>query len=387
MRALRSLALFSIVCVWTAAAQQPSDVVARVGDVAITRADLANEIPDQYKAQYARVTGELRETQRQAVRELLGTREMERIAKQRHIDVEQLYRETIARELENFSPDAQAKIHQIETSVDEADRLTLEEIIDRRLYDEAKRRAIAIDTKIAPNDIEFLRDYENARRNHAQSTDPIEKQIADAAEEARQAVLRKRVIEAARAVVKVERFLEAPRVHVAADGFPRLGKPDAPVQLVVFTDFECPYCAETEPVLHQLFDKYRDDLSIVMRDYPMANRIHAMPSAIAARCAFAQGKYWPYHDLLFANRTALTEENFRAFAGQVGLDVDAFARCEANPATRVAIEREVEQGRAYGVDATPTLFLNGRLLSGTQTVERLSRLVEEEKKRRPSPRQ
>lgn len=378
---MRVFALAVVLCAWSASAQQPGDVVARVGGVAITRADLANEIPEQYKAQYTRVTGELRDTERQAVRELLGTREMERIAKERHIDVEQLYRETIANELEHFSTDAQAKIHQIEASIDEADRLTLEEIIDRRLYDEGKRRGLTVDPNIAFDDVAYLRAYEAARIKRAKSEAPLDKQIAESAAEAREVVMRQRVIDAARKVVDVERTLEPPRVHVATNGFPRMGSASAPVQLVVFSDFECPYCAEIDPQLRKLYEHYEGDLSLVMRDYPMPNRIHSMPSAIAARCAFAQGKYWPYHDLLFANRTALTDENFRAFAERSGLDVAAFERCQADPATRATLEREIEQGRAYGVDATPTLFLNGRLLSGVQTLERLTRLVDEEKKR------
>ena len=365
----------------TAFSQQPTDVVARVGDQVITRADLATEIPEQYKSQYTRVTGELRDTERQAVRELLGTREMERTAKQRHVDVEQIYREAIANDLEQFSTDAQAKIHQIEASIDEADRLTLEEIIDRRLYDEAQRRKLTVDQNIAFDDLAYLRAYEAARINRAKSQDPLDKQIADSAAEAHEVVLRQRMIAAARAVVPVERTLEPPRVRVNANGFPRLGNANAPVQLVVFTDFECPYCAESAPMWRKLAEHYPNDVSVVMRDYPMANRIHAMPAAIAARCAFAQGKFWEYHDLLFANRTALTEENFLAFAQRLGLNTDAFARCEADPMTRAAIEAGVEQGRAYGVDATPTLFLNGRLISGEQTLERLTRLIEEEKKR------
>jgi protein-disulfide isomerase len=362
-------------------AAEPNDVVARVGEAAIHRSDLATEIPDEYKAQYTRVTGELRETQQQAVRELLGTRNIEATARQRHVDPEQIYREAIARDSESFTTAAQAKIHQIEASVYEADRLTLEEIIDRRLYDEATRRGLKIDTNIAFDDVAYLRAYEAARRSRVNSADPLDKQIADSAAEGRTAVLRQRMIAAARAVVPVQRFLDPPRVKVATAGFPRMGSADAPVQFVVFTDFECPYCAETEPVLKRIVQTYGSDVSLVMRDFPMPNRKAALPSAIAARCASMQGKYWPYHDLLFANRTSLTDENFRRFAAETGLNTEAFSQCLANPATRTTLEREIDQARAYGVDATPTMFINGRLLSGTATFEQLSRLIEAERRR------
>jgi len=95
-----------------------------------------------------------------------------------------------------------------------------------------------------------------------------------------------------------------------------------------------------------------------------------------------QDKYWPFHDLLFANRTALIAENFRRFAAQSGMNVDAFERCVADPAIRSAIDRDVADGRAYGVDATPTLFINGRIVSGAASCEQLSRLVEEEKRKK-----
>jgi protein-disulfide isomerase len=377
MRTTIAVAIFIGAALSTAA----QEVVARVGDAVITRADLAAEIPDQYKEQYARVTAELRDTEHRAARELLGSRQIEALAKQRHVDVEQIYRETIDRERTNFAASDQAKIHQIEASIYEADRLTLEEIIDRTLFDEGTRRGLTFDTNIAYDDVAYLRAYEAARRERVKSPEPFEKQAADSAAEARAVVLRARMIAAARAVVPVERMLPPPRVQVPTAGFPRLGNAAAPVEIVVFTDFECPYCAETEPALKQLIERYPNDVTIVMRDFPMANRRAAFPSAFAARCAFAQGKYWPFHDLLFANRTALTDENFRLFASRVGVDADAFAQCRANPATRAAIDREIEEARAYGVDATPTVFVNGRLLSGAQTFEGLSRLVEEEKKR------
>ncbi|HEX8171582.1 MAG TPA: thioredoxin domain-containing protein [Thermoanaerobaculia bacterium] len=362
----------------TAFAQSPSDVVARVGEHVITRADLVAELPEQYHAQYERVTAELRDTQHQAVRELLGTRTIEATAKQRHVDVEQIYRETLNRELENFPVATQAKLHQIEASIDQADRLTLEESIDRRLYDEAVQRGLTVDQNVAFDDVAYLRAYETARRNRAQSSDPVDQQIAASAAEARAAVLRARMIEAARRVVKVERLLQPPRVRVSTAGFPRLGNPDAPVQLVVFTDYECPYCAENDPVVHELFKRYGNDVSVVMRDYPMAQRKSAMPAAIAARCASEQGKFWEYHDLLFANRTALTSENFRAFAERLGMNVATFDRCVADPITRATIEREVEQARSYGVDATPTYILNGRLIAGVQTLEGFAHLIAEE---------
>jgi len=350
---------------------QTGDVVARVGEAVIRRADLAAEIPDQYKQQYARVTGELRDTQHQAVRELLGTRGIEALARQRHVDAEQIYRETIERDMESFSTAAQAKIHQIEASVYEADRLTIEEIIDRRLYDEGTRRGLHVDAGISFDDADYLHAYESARRNN--------KEMNEAVADARAAVMRKRMIEAARAVVPVQRFLQPPRVKISAAGFPRLGNTAAPVQLVVFTDFECPYCAETEPVLKRVVETYGNAVSLVMRDFPMANRKAAFPSAVAARCASKQGKYWPYHDLLFANRTQLTAENFRRFAAQVGMNVDAFEQCVADPATRAAIDAEVEEARAYGVEATPALFVNGRIVNGAPTFEQLARLIDAER--------
>jgi protein-disulfide isomerase len=84
---------------------------------------------------------------------------------------------------------------------------------------------------------------------------------------------------------------------------------------------------------------------------------------------------------LFQNRTKLTAENFHAFAGLVGADVATFDRCVADPSIRAALDREVAQARAYGIDATPTMFVNGRLVAGTATHEQLTRLVAEERAR------
>ena len=179
----------------------------------------------------------------------------------------------------------------------------------------------------------------------------------------------------------------APRVHLLPPAFdvgtgdrPSLGDASAPITLIEFSDYECPYCKTAEPIIQQVLKTYGDKVHFVYRDYPLDFHKNARPAARAARCAEQQGQFWTYHEKLMASED-LHEEQYRAIADQVGLDRAQFDACLTSQDFNAAIDRDIADAEAVGVSGTPAFFINGRMLSGAQPFARFKELIDEELKR------
>jgi protein-disulfide isomerase len=169
------------------------------------------------------------------------------------------------------------------------------------------------------------------------------------------------------------------RVEVSAAGAPFKGPAKAPVTIVEFSDFHCPFCRRVLPTLAQLESKYGEKVKLVFRDFPIDN-LHpgATKAHEAARCANEQGKFWAYHDKLFASPPKSTPEIFKELAKEVGLDVTSFETCFDGGKYQADIKKDIEEGNRVGVTGTPAFFINGRLVSGAQPLEAFSRIIDDE---------
>jgi protein-disulfide isomerase len=169
------------------------------------------------------------------------------------------------------------------------------------------------------------------------------------------------------------------RVEVGLKGAPFKGPADAPVTIVKFEDFQCPFCKRAQETFAQLESKYKSRLKIVHKDFPIdslhpqARRAHE-----AARCASEQGKFWPYHDRLYAGAPKFGDEDLKTYAKAVKLNLPAFANCLATGRYKDAVQRDYEEGSRLGITGTPTFFINGRYLNGAQPPEVFARIIEEE---------
>lgn len=170
--------------------------------------------------------------------------------------------------------------------------------------------------------------------------------------------------------------LAPPRADVGADDDPFLGPQDAPVTLVEFSDFQCPYCRRVQPVLKRLMTAYHGKLKLVFRDFPL-RQIHpqAQKAAEAAQCANEQGQFWPYHDRLFA-ATELGPEQLKQYAVELGLDAEGFNACLDSAKYSQEVQSDIDDARAAGVNATPSFFVNGLPINGAVPFERFVELVE-----------
>jgi protein-disulfide isomerase len=170
------------------------------------------------------------------------------------------------------------------------------------------------------------------------------------------------------------------RVEVSVDDDPSLGAVDAPVTIIEFSDYQCPYCGVWHAqVFGELIATYGTKVRFVYRDFPL-DEIHpeARPAAIAATCAGEQGKYWEYHNLLFTGDLGLSAEARTAYAQRLGLDLERFATCVARAATNDEVDADQRDGLKVGVRGTPTFFINGRPLVGAQPLEAFTSIIDDE---------
>ena len=211
------------------------------------------------------------------------------------------------------------------------------------------------------------------------AADPIDvslssEDLAAAMEEERKAAARQ----------ALERHTE---LSAFAAGMPVRGNPDAPVTIIEFSDFQCPYCARGFTTVEQILEKYPDDVKFVYLHFPLGNHPWAMPSAIAAVCAAQQDAeaFWTLHDSYFRNQRSITTANVldksREFLAGSGIDFATWDTCAGDPESEaykgaeLAVESSMATGSKFGVSGTPGFFVNGHFLSGAKSLEEFDALI------------
>lgn len=178
--------------------------------------------------------------------------------------------------------------------------------------------------------------------------------------------------------------LDAPRYEVTiTSDDPARGPKDAPVTIVEFSEYQCPFCARVTPTLKALEQKYPGKVRIVYKDFPLQNHLQAPKAAEAAHCAGDQGKYWELHDRMFANQQQLQVPELKKHAAALGLDQAAFDQCLDSGKHAARVQEDVVLGNAMGVSSTPTLYINGRVVTGAQPQQVFESIIDEELARTP----
>jgi protein-disulfide isomerase len=196
------------------------------------------------------------------------------------------------------------------------------------------------------------------------------------------ATKREEFLKSLRSQAKVVINLKPPpvqRVAVSVAGAPSKGSAKAPVTIVEFSDFHCPFCRSVISTLVQLESKYGDKIKLVFRDFPIEG-LHpgATKAHEAARCANEQGKFWAYHDKLFATPPTTSPETFKELAKEIGLNPKAFETCLNSGKYQTAIKDDIAEGNRVGVSGTPAFYINGRQISGAQPLEAFARIIDDE---------
>jgi protein-disulfide isomerase len=268
----------------------------------------------------------------------------------------------------------------------------LDELVGNELLDqESKKLGIArpalIEKEIAsqvvpPTDADVNAWYQaNAARVQGATLDQVRGPIRDLLVEQRTDAARGQFLATLRAKTPVAITLEPPRQEIAVAGHASKGADNAPITMVEFSDFQCPFCQRANPAVDQVLKTYGDKIHFVYRHYPLPNHPDARPAAEAAACAQEQDKFWQYHDQLFANASKLTAKDLKDHAGTIGLDTAKFASCVDSRRYKDKVETDIAEANAAGVSGTPAFFINGRPLEGAQPFEVFQRIIDDELKR------
>ena len=299
----------------------PDEVVASVGDRKFTLKDVEARWQADEPAERARVTQLLYQHRRQSIDQLIGDYFVEEAAKKAGVPKEKY--------LEGELTKRRGEVTDAEI---------------QKVYDENKDRVGAQTVEQLRGSITQFIERNRDAQNLAILVDELRKTGP---------------------AVKVS--LDPPRYQVAmTDHDPSRGPADAPITIVEFSEYQCPFCGRVTPTLKGLEQKYAGKVRLVFKDFPLPNHAQAPKAAEAAHCAGEQGKFWELHDRLFANQQQLQIADLKKYAAAVGLDQAKFDQCLDSGKHAANVQADVDLGSQMGVQSTPTIYINGRIVTGAQ---------------------
>jgi protein-disulfide isomerase len=271
----------------------------------------------------------------------------------------------------------------------------LDELVSEQLLEkESKAKGVTVEQLVAteviakvaePTDAEIQKVYDdNKAQLQGQTLEQVKPRIVEFLKQQKGAGRQQEYITELKGKYKTTVALKPPKVEVATAGRPaRGGAESAPVTIIEFSDYECPYCKRAEETVKKVMATYGDKVRLVYRHYPLEFHANARPAAEASACAAAQGKFWEYHDKLMA-ASDLSEAKLKSTAGELGLDQAKFDECFAKKQFKGDVDKDMADASSVGVTGTPAFFINGRMLSGAQPFEKFKEVIDEELARAPS---
>jgi len=288
---------------------------------------------------------------------------------------------------------AQGRLISLKTQEYSLKRQALDDAVDQILLEqEAARRGVSlgkllqseIEEKIRPVTSEQAQAvYESTRDRYSGKTEAEALALVESnLRQVRMSLKRSELLKHLRDQSTLVIYLDAPRQDVSAEDTRAKGPRNAPVTIVEFAEFQCPFCAQGAGTVKQLEEKYGDKIRVVFRDFPLVGfHQYASKSAEAGSCANEQGKFWEMYDKLFANQSNLKVPDLKQYAAELKLDVGQFNQCLDSGKYAKTWQQDTDEGSQYGVTGTPTFFVNGRMLVGNVPLDKFSQVIDEELQR------
>ncbi len=290
---------------------------------------------------------------------------------------------------DQLSPVAQGQLQQARQKEYELKRRALKEFVRHRLLEaKANQQGLTVDklldlevdrktTDPTPGEVEAY--YLAQKDRNPRPFDEIKVGLQQALKEARIQSGREAYLESLWQQTTIVTLLKPPRVQVDYDASRVRGSPSAPVTIIEFADFNCPYCRRQEPTIDALLAKYRGKVSLGYRDFPLRGpHPRAELAAEASRCAEEQGKFWEYHDLLLQSLDDPTREGLLQSARSLKLGEKQFSDCLDTGRYKAQVEKDLQDGLRAGVSGTPGFFINGIFLEGAQPMRAFEEIIDEE---------
>lgn len=266
-----------------------------------------------------------------------------------------------------------------------AEREALEEYLDDQVLEmQAKKESLSVDelvkrhasvTEPDPTEDQLRFYYEGVQTDEAYET--ARPNILDTIHQLRAKKAREAYIASLRADYGVIVELSQPSARVEAGNAPRLGPESAPVQIIEYADYQCPYCQKVSSDLSRLREQFPDQVSLVYKDFPLPMHPLAVQAAEAARCARAQGKFWQFHDFLFETKK-MEFADMKQEARELKLDSERFDQCLDKREPYADLKKDVQEAQHLGLTGTPSFFINGHFMSGAIGYAKLRETVMQE---------
>ena len=255
--------------------------------------------------------------------------------------------------------------------------------------EEAKKQGISVDqlyekevdSKVPdPSEAEVRGYYFAVERQVNQPFEKAEPQLAKVVKTLEIQQAREKYADSLRSRADVAILLQPPTIETGKNDPLRVeGNPHAPITIVEFADYQCPFCSRAESTVTDVLKKYNGKVNLAFRDFPLSTiHPHAEAAAEASRCAEAQGKFWPMHDAMYADQSKLAEADLLETAARLGMDRGSFAACLKSDRYQAAIHEDVEAGQGAGVTGTPAFFINGRFLNGSVPESQFEEIINSE---------
>ena len=294
---------------------------------------------------------------------------------------------------EDLLPAIQPQLVPLRNQEYEIKKKALDDLIQQKVLDAAaKKKGVTteqllvqeVDAKVNdPSDAEVQGYYMALRDRTRSSFAEIQAQLKQSLKQAMVQQARQDYMKRLREESNVVIQLSAPRVNVALDLARVRGSGNAPVTILEFSDYQCPYCHQVEPTIAAVLAKYGDKVRFAYRDFPLRSiHDHAEIAAEASRCALEQGKFWEYHDQLFKS-SSLDKEALTGYARNANLDAAKFDACLTSGKYKAEIDKDLQDGQRAGVTGTPAFFINGIPTSGAQQQDAFSKIIEDELAMKP----
>ncbi len=267
---------------------------------------------------------------------------------------------------------------------------TLNELVSKKIMDEeAKKQGITVEELLKKEvksksqiDEKEVNEFYNRFKDRIQGTDAEKKkQLREIFLSRKERETEANFMENLKRNHKVDILLQPPEpltVDVSADDDPYKGSKQAPVTIIEFSDFQCPYCKKATETIKEVVDSYKGKVKLVFRDFPLPMHKDAELASIASECADDQDKFWDYHDKLFANQQALDVSALKKYAGELKLNMNKFNKCLDSKKYKDEVAKDREDGEKAGVSGTPAFFVNGKFVAGLKPADYFKKLIDAE---------
>ncbi|MBX7147617.1 thioredoxin domain-containing protein [bacterium] len=281
------------------------------------------------------------------------------------------------------------QLSKVQSQIFDIKRNGLQDMIEDKLLEaEAKKRGVTLEellktevkdkiTEPTETDLKNFYEFAKARFNNA-PFEQVKPQLMAQVSATKERTVYNDFIKKLKEGSKVEILMQRPRIEVSADDDPSKGDVDAPIQIIEFSEFQCPFCKKARPTVEQILETYKGKVHYVFRDFPLSFHKNAPKASEAANCAGDQKKYWEYNHNLWENQKGLEIENLKQYAADLKLDTKKFNECLDSGKFKAEIDKDIKEGSESGVSGTPAYFINGIFVSGAQPFDRFKEIIDEE---------